>query len=76
VNSDERRHRYDMMGVIAYVEERIKAFEAENGHKPDMVILGKLEWIDIMGCTVDENWSVAGVPCVPDLTKQQGAVLT
>ena len=76
MNSDERKHRYDMMGVVAYVEERIKIYEQENGRKPGLAILGKLEWVDIMGCAVDESWSVAGIPCVPDLTKQQGVTLT
>ena len=75
MNNDERTHRYSMMGVVAYVEERITKFKEEQGKLPDIVILGKLEWEQIMGCTIDEEWSVAGVAVVPDLTKPAGATL-
>jgi len=75
MNNDERTHRYAMMGVVAYVEERITKFKQEQGKLPEIVILGKLEWEQIMECAIDEDWSVAGVAVVPDLTSPAGARL-
>lgn len=76
MSNEERTHRYAMMGVTAYIEERIKMYHEEQGVKPALVILGKLEWEAIMGCKLDEDWSVAGIPVIPDFTKQQGADVT
>ena len=76
MNNEERTHRYAMMGVVAYVEERIADFQTKNGGQlPTICTLGKLEWEEIMGCTIDEDFSVGGVACVPDLTKPAGANL-
>ena len=70
--NQERVHRYAMMGVTAYIEERIKMYYEKEGKKPAIVILGKLEWEEIMGCTYTEEWSVAGIPVVPNLMKPLG----
>jgi hypothetical protein len=64
-----------MMGVTAYIEERIAMYHQENGKLPEIVILGKLEWEEIMGCKLDEDWSVASIPVVPDFTRPAGAVV-
>lgn len=76
MNNEERTHRYAMMGVVSYVEERLRMFHKENDKLPGIVILGKLEWDEIMGCKLDEDFSVAGIPVVPDFTKTHGVYLT
>ena len=60
-------HRYAMLGLVAYVEELIRVFMVENGRKPTMVLLGELEWVAIMECDPLEEFSIAGIACVPKL---------
>ena len=55
MNNDERTHRYAMIGVTAYIEERIKMFHKEKNRLPGIIILGSLEWVQIMGCKLDEE---------------------
>ena len=65
-----------MMGVTSYIQERILAYHKEHDKRPAIVLLGKLEWEEIMGCKLDEEWSVAGIPVVPDFSKPSGVSLT
>jgi hypothetical protein len=71
MNNDERTHRYAMMGVVAYVQERIIMFEKDRRQLPEITILGQLEW-EVLGANMDEDFSIAGIPCVPDLTTPFG----
>lgn len=72
---EERTHRYAMMGVVAYVQELIISYERKQQRLPAMAILGKLEWETILHSRNDEEFTVAGIPCIPDLTKPQGVQL-
>ncbi len=65
-----------MMGVTSYIQERILAYRKDHDRPPSIVLLGRLEWEEIMGCKLDEEWSVAGIPVVPDFTKPAGVSLT
>ncbi len=69
MTNEERMHRYAMMGVVSYIEELITMYFEKTGKKPGIVILGRLEWDEIMGCKLDEDFLVAGIPVVPDFTK-------
>jgi hypothetical protein len=75
MNNEERKHRYEMMGVVSYVQEMVIAYDKKHEKLPAIAILGKLEW-EILEATLDEDFSIAGIPCVPDLTKQQGVWLS
>lgn len=75
MNNDERLQRYAMMGVVAYVQERIISFEKAAHKLPALVVLGEMEWKQILRCKDDEEFTIAGIPCVPDLTKPCGAHL-
>jgi hypothetical protein len=73
MSNEERTHRYAMMGVVSYIQERISMYAEKNdGKRPEIIILGKLEWTDILGCAYDEDFSVAGIPVIPNLTKFMG----
>jgi hypothetical protein len=65
-----------MMGVVSYIQERIISYEKETHKLPGFVILGSLEWHEILQSKDDEEFTVAGIPCIPDLTKPQGVFLT
>lgn len=72
---DERLHRYAMMGVVAYTEQMIIAYEQRTHQMPTMAILGRMEWEHILRSKNTEEFTVAGVTCVPDLTAPYGVQL-
>lgn len=75
METDERVHRYAMMGVVAYIQELIISYEKRTHILPAMAILGKLEWEYILRSKNTEEFTVAGVECIPDLTKPCGVQL-
>ena len=63
---DERRRRYEMLGVVSYAEQKIVDFKVKHGKNPSMVLLGQLEWEVILLCEPDTEFTIAGVPAVPN----------
>jgi len=59
---------YAMLGLTAYIEERLKLFEQTEGRKPTIVVVGALEWTVVLQNEPTDEWSVAGVPVIPDLS--------
>ena len=71
MSDEEIIHRYVILGLTRYIELTIKKFHAEHGRPPSMVVVGRLEWEDIMGCSADSEYTVAGVPVVPNLSHRR-----
>lgn len=59
--------RYATIGLVAYVEERIRLFEQTNFMKPAKIYLGKVEWQEVLGFGPVAELKIGGVECAPDL---------
>lgn len=68
MTDEETVHRYAMLGLTAYIEHKLQRFKDEKMMEPQLVIVGRLEWVVVMGCTDTDEWSVAGVPVAPNLS--------
>jgi hypothetical protein len=62
---------YMQLGLVAYIEFKIKKFEHENFTKPTTIHLGELEWKTILESHPTRDLKIAGVPCVPHLGERQ-----
>jgi hypothetical protein len=62
---------YMQLGLVAYIEFKIKKFEEENFFKPTLVHLGELEWKTILQSHPARDLKVGGVTCIPHLGEQQ-----
>jgi len=61
---------YTQMGLVAYVEHKIKVFELAYG-RPTTIYLGELEWKTILQSHPTRDLKIAGVNCVPRLDEPQ-----
>lgn len=67
---------YAMLGVVAYIEQQIKRFRAENDNlEPTAVIVGRREW-EILGAAPDANRSIHGVKVIPSEQLEGGVLVS
>lgn len=53
---------YALLGLTAFIEAQLA-----KTNKPTMVIVGQLEWFAILGCEPTDEYTIGGVPVVPDM---------
>lgn len=67
---------YAMLGVVAYIEQQIKRWRAENDNlEPTTIIIGKQEW-EILGCENGANRSIRGVKVIPSDQLEGGVIVS
>ncbi len=57
---------YALLGLTAFIEAQVAARKRADNN-PDMVVVGQLEWFAILGCEAGDDYSIGGVPVVPDM---------
>ena len=61
--------QYALLGLTAFLENLVES-KRMLGEPVKMIIVGQLEWFAILDCEPTDEYSIAGVPVVPDMNIQ------